>query len=145
MPASEKFRSERTHSLGPAEPDPGLGTFNLTSAGNIDVFVRQLDSAGNFVWAGALGGPGFDQSRAIALDAQGNIYTTGSFQATADFDPSAELHSLTSAADNSGNPTLDVFVSKLIRLSAATSTPAASDAALMLLLTDELLNTPKRK
>src|SRR5215213_7443409 len=31
--------------------DPGAGTYNMTSAGNVDIFIMKLDAAGNFVWA----------------------------------------------------------------------------------------------
>ena len=36
--------------------DPGVGTFNLTSAGSGDVFVSKLDSSGAYVWAVRWGG-----------------------------------------------------------------------------------------
>ncbi len=38
-----------------ADCDPGLGAFNLVSAGNDDVFISKLDASGNFVWAVASG------------------------------------------------------------------------------------------
>jgi hypothetical protein len=92
---------------GTADFDPGPGTFNLTSAGNRDIFVSKLDSAGNFVWAKQMGGPGGDFGFPIAVDAAGNVYTTGHFQGTADFDPGPGTFNLTSAGE------YDIFVSKL--------------------------------
>ncbi len=92
---------------GTADFDPGAGTFNLTSAGGTDIFVSKLDSSGNFVWAKALGGTGFDRGRGISLDGLGNVYTTGYFPGTADFDPGAGTFNLTSAGST------DIFVSKL--------------------------------
>jgi Beta-propeller repeat/Dockerin type I domain len=92
---------------GTADFDPGPGVFNLTSAGGSDVFVWKLDSAGNFVWARQLGGSSFDGSYGLALDGAGNVYTTGYFNGTADFDPGAGVFNLTSAGNN------DAFVSKL--------------------------------
>jgi hypothetical protein len=66
-----------------------------------------------------LGGPGaYLESEGIAVDGQGNIFTTGSFSGTADFDPGAGTYSLTSTLDSTGNPTQDVFVSKLVPSSA---------------------------
>jgi hypothetical protein len=90
-----------------ADFDPGPGTFNLTSAGDQDIFVSKLDSGGNFVWAKGFGGTGRDDGLGITLDGAGNVYTTGSFQNTADFDPGPGTFDLTSAGSD------DVFVSKL--------------------------------
>ena len=92
-----------------ADFDPGAGTFNLTSAGNMDIFISKLDAAGNFVWAKAMGGINTDAGYSIALDASGNVFTTGIFYATADFDPGAGTFNLTSVSP--GGP--DIFISKL--------------------------------
>ncbi|NLF70850.1 MAG: hypothetical protein GX575_17605, partial [Candidatus Anammoximicrobium sp.] len=93
---------------GTVDFDPGIGTYTLTSAGYSDVFISKLDSAGNFLWARKLGGSDwYDLGRGITFDGSGNVYTTGTFQGTADFDPGVGTYSLTSAGYN------DVFVSKL--------------------------------
>ena len=41
---------------GTADFDPGTGTFNMSSAGQSDIFVSKLDASGNFLWAKQLGG-----------------------------------------------------------------------------------------
>jgi hypothetical protein len=92
---------------GTADFDPGAGTFNLTSAGNEEIFVSKLDSGGNFVWARRLGGTNYDYGRGVAVASDGSVYTTGAFEGTADFDPGPGSFNLTSAGDE------DVFVSKL--------------------------------
>ena len=92
---------------GTADFDPGAGTSNLTSMGEGDVFVSKLNSAGNFVWARRVGGPFDDAGFAVAVDGSGNVYTSGSFQDTVDFDPGLGTSNLTSAGD------ADVFVVKL--------------------------------
>ncbi len=98
---------------GTADFDPGAGTFNLTSAGKDDIFVSKLDASGNFVWAKRIGGSSDDTGESIAVDADGDIYITGSFSETVDFDPSdAGVSELTSAASSVGGVT-DVFVTKL--------------------------------
>ncbi len=94
--------------IGTADFDPGPGVFNLTtSAGSQDFFVSKLDSAGNFVWARRIGGPGFDQSFDVAVDGSGNVYTTGEFVGSVDFNPGAGVFNLLSPGD------WDIFVSKL--------------------------------
>jgi hypothetical protein len=90
-----------------ADFDPGLGTSNLTSVGTSDIFISKLDTAGNFIWARSIGGNSYDEATSIAADNSGNVYTTGSFAGTADFDPGAGTSNLTSSGSN------DIFVSKL--------------------------------
>ena len=92
---------------GTVDFDPGGGTANLVSTGSADVFVSKLDSAGAFVWAKQLGGTDSDQANSVAVDSSGNVYTTGSFSGTADFDPGAGTSNLVSAGAS------NAFVSKL--------------------------------
>jgi hypothetical protein len=87
--------------------DPGAGTVNLSSAGAQDIFVQKLDASGNLVWARGMGGTSDDVGFGIAVDSAGNVYTTGYFVGTADFDPGAGTVNLTSAGS------FDIFVSKL--------------------------------
>lgn len=90
-----------------ADFDPGVGTYNLTAAGQYDFFISKLDASGNFAWAKGIGGAVTDEGYAIAVDASGNVYSTGSFGGTVDFDPGAGTLNLTAIGD------LDVFISKL--------------------------------
>ena len=92
---------------GTADFDPGSGTFNLTSMGSEDIFISKSDSGGNFIWARSMGGTANDQGRGIAVDSAGNIYTTGYFQGTVDFDPGPAIQDITSHGST------DIFVSKL--------------------------------
>lgn len=77
--------------------DPGVGISNQTSAGSSDMFVQKMNSTGNFVWAESIGGTGFEESRAITVDASGNVYITGQFRGTIDFDPGTGIANLTSS------------------------------------------------
>jgi hypothetical protein len=90
------------------DPDP-TNNFNLTAIANYDIFITKLNSSGNFIWAKQLGGTGFNKGMALALDPNGNgdIYLTGAFQQTVDFDPGVDVFNLHSAGD------FDIFVSKL--------------------------------
>lgn len=92
---------------GTVDFNPGTGTTNLTSAGNDDMFIQKLDASGNFVWAKKIGGTSDDYGYFIQTDASGNIYITGSFAGTVDFDPGTGTSNLTS---NGGD---DIFVMKM--------------------------------
>jgi hypothetical protein len=87
--------------------DPGIGVTNLTSAGGTDVFISKFDSAGNFIWARNVGGTSDEGSSPNVLDSSGNIYLTGLFKGTGDFDPGIGVTNLTSKGD------FDGFVLKL--------------------------------
>ena len=87
--------------------DPGSGTFNLISNGAQDIFVQKLDTLGSLVWARSIGGTGGDQGNSMTIDTSGNVYVTGQFQGTVDFDPGAGTTTLTSSGST------DVFVLKL--------------------------------
>ena len=87
--------------------DPGPGIFNLTSNGGYDIFIQKLDSSGNFVWAKSMGGSYYEQGESIDIDSSGNIYTTGYFQDTVDFDPGLSVFNLIS------NGNSDIFILKL--------------------------------
>lgn len=89
-----------------ADFDPGPDTASLTG-GDYEIFVSKLDTDGAYVWAKRMGGADMDIANAIALDDSGNIYTTGFFRGTADFDPGPGTANLTSSAFT------DIFVSKL--------------------------------
>jgi hypothetical protein len=114
---------------GTANFNPG-GTFNLTSAGDRDIFVSEFNTSGAFLWAGAMGGAGRDQAASVAVDGAGNIYTTGLFGGyvsgvsnyTADFDPGAGVYDLTPLSTDR-----EIFVSKLIPTSSGL--PASTSAA----------------
>jgi Domain of unknown function (DUF4347)/Beta-propeller repeat len=84
--------------------DDGRPNLGLSKA---DIFISKLDNRGDFVWAKAIGGPSSDFAASIAIDGRGNVYTTGSFTGTVDFDPS-----LTGTANlQAGNGT-NLFLSK---------------------------------
>ncbi len=87
--------------------DPGAGTSTITSAGGVDIFISKLDASGNFVWAKQFGGTGADRGYSIATDASGNVYTTGNFSGTVDFDPGVGVSNLVSGGSQ------DAFISKL--------------------------------
>ncbi len=66
------------------------------------VFAQQV----NFEWAKQMRGTGYDEAYSVALDPLGNVYTTGNFQGTVDFDPGAGTFFMTAGS-------VDIFISKL--------------------------------
>ena len=91
---------------GTVDFDPSASTAELTAVGNKDIFVAKYTSAGAYSWAFKIGSVNYDAGEGIAVDGGGNVYVTGRFQGTADFNPSATTNNLTAA----GN--YDVFVAK---------------------------------
>lgn len=88
--------------------DPGATSYTLNSFTNEHAFVLKLNASGNFAWAKNLGGStgttwGYD----IAIDAANNVYTTGFFNGSSDFDPGLSTFSLTSAGST------DIYITKL--------------------------------
>ena len=89
-----------------------FGSTTLTSGGATDSFVARLDVNGNWIWAkdfhgNASGGTSISNRSGIAVDAWDNVYTTGNFTGTVDFDPGTGVVSRTSQGASDG------FVSKL--------------------------------
>lgn len=94
---------------GSVDFDPGPGVFALSS-NSFDAFILKLNNDGEFLWAGQIGGGGFDCGNSIALDTAGNVILAGVFEETADFDPGEEFYYMTI---NGGQPLYaDGFVAK---------------------------------
>ena len=70
--------------------DPGPGTVEYTSKGDLDIFAIKFDKDGNFVWAGTIGGTGSDFCRSISVTQAGDVYIAGYFEGSVDFDPGTE-------------------------------------------------------
>ena len=87
--------------------DPSIDDYFLTSNGNYDVFVQKMDANGNFIWAKSFGGASVDRGYSIDVDALGNVYVTGEFQADVDFNPNSGIFNLSS------NGSSDAFIQKL--------------------------------
>jgi len=94
------------HFTGTVDFDPNNGVFNLTSSGSSDIFIIKLDTSGNLVWAKKMGGSYYDYGHSVAVDAAGNVYATGSFSVTADFDPPRQSNLISTGS-------WDVFIVKL--------------------------------
>jgi hypothetical protein len=72
---------------GSYEGEMTFGTTTLSPSGGDDIFVVKYNSQGVLQWARRAGTPRSDQGRAIAVDAQGNVYVTGTFSGFIGFGP----------------------------------------------------------
>ncbi|HAS46090.1 MAG TPA: hypothetical protein DCS93_36755 [Microscillaceae bacterium] len=86
--------------------NPGPGITNISSNGGRDIFLAKYNSQGLYQWVHHVGAAGSDVGTGIAVDRQGDVYLTGLFQHTVDFDPEVATHNQTS----SGN--YDTFIAK---------------------------------
>jgi hypothetical protein len=90
-----------------ADFDPGSGTADRTSVGGNDIFVQKLDANGSFEWGHSFGSATSDAGYGVAADGAGNVYVTGMFEGTVDFNPSLLVTNRTSMGNG------DIFVLKL--------------------------------
>ncbi len=97
---------------GTIDLNPGVNSSIVTSLGQYDVFVCKLDPNGNYIWSKKWGSSFDDACNEISIDSFGNVFTTGSFQSTTDFDPSSGVSNLT-ATSTIANGNTDMYISKL--------------------------------
>ncbi|HNR19022.1 MAG TPA: T9SS type A sorting domain-containing protein [Bacteroidia bacterium] len=76
--------------------DPGAGVYNISAFNTFysDAFVMRLSNAGNFVWAKTIGNSFNDYSSDLEIDNAGNLYISGNYWGTVDFDPGAAQYFL---------------------------------------------------
>jgi len=75
--------------------DPVIGDY--TSSGQGDVFVRKYDATGALQWERVFAGDGEGRGQAIHFDVSGNIFVTGCFKGTIDFNPGDEIDNRTTS------------------------------------------------
>lgn len=93
-----------THT-GTVDFDPSPGVQTRTSAGMQDVFIAKYDSAGNLLWVTDFGGSLNDVPNSISVY-WNDVYVTGLFRGTVDFDPGFGSTTRTASGD------ADVFLVK---------------------------------
>ena len=81
-----------------------------SSASAWDTTAGSDTNYGSITFGGTHPHRGSDIGFGVAVDGSGNVYTTGNFDGTADFDPGSGTENLSSAGGSGDN---DVFVSKL--------------------------------
>jgi hypothetical protein len=91
---------------GTVDFNPGSSVNNLTATGNRDIFVLKLNSNGDYAWAHKFGSSLPDEGLATCFDPNGNVFVTGYFQETVDFNPG-------NATNNFSATSYDIFILKL--------------------------------
>lgn len=86
--------------------DPGPGEQIAVSKGGEDIFLSKFNPAGQLLWAKTIGGPNDDESRSVVVDEDDNVWITGTFTSTVDFDPGAGVTNLSSQGAR------DIFLAK---------------------------------
>jgi hypothetical protein len=75
---------------GTSDFDGGAGVVNLVSNGDKDIYIAKYNASGNYLWAYGIGGP-FPSAQDVGLEVKtstsGDVYVTGFYQGTVDFDP----------------------------------------------------------
>jgi hypothetical protein len=89
--------------MGSVDADFGPATVNITSASSgspfyayPDLFIEKMDTNGNFIWVKTIGGSGADVLASMDVDSISNLYFTGNYQSSVDFDPGPAVYTLTS-------------------------------------------------
>lgn len=100
---------------GTADFDPGVGVFNLTSAGITDVFIAKYTSSGQFIWAFKIGQTNRDGAMRIKINNAGEVLVTGYVRGNnIDFDPGLGTYLLSAPglAGNDPGHSGDIFLAK---------------------------------
>ena len=82
--------------------DPGPGEDIPPYHGYADAFISHYDQDGNYQWTRTWGGPDSENPEDVSLDDYGNIYITGEFHGTVDFDPGAGVDEHSSTGNKDG-------------------------------------------
>jgi hypothetical protein len=93
---------------GTTDFDPGPGATTRTSAGLGDCFLSRYSAAGDFKSVITFGGTNLDFVHRLIVTPANEVYATGSFRATVDFDPGPATATVTATAFGGG----DAFLAK---------------------------------
>ncbi len=92
--------------------EPGVVGQAVTAVNGFDAMVFKCDSAGAVQWHVTYGGNAGDIGRSILIDNFSNIYTTGTFSDSVDFDPGAAEFYL-KTKNNPNSTYADIYYTKL--------------------------------
>jgi hypothetical protein len=75
--------------------DPNAGSSTLSSNGAKDAYISKINSSGEYEWAVSFGGTTDDIAFDVAVDVSGNVFCTGEFRGTVNFNPNGTAANLT--------------------------------------------------
>jgi gliding motility-associated-like protein len=84
---------------GSVDFDPSVGSYNISSSGSEDIYVAKYSQIGSFMNALSFGGTSSDICYSVEIDENDNVYLTGIYTGTVDFDPGSGTANLTSTID----------------------------------------------
>ena len=82
------------HFTGTTDFDPSENELLLNSSGDDDIFIAKYTNTGTLLWAKSIGGYTTDRCYRMDIDQNNNIYITGTFSGTVDFDPGQNVNNL---------------------------------------------------
>jgi len=89
-----------------ADFDPSPTNLTLPANGALDFFIAKLNNQGGFIWANNIGGLNTEFTYDIKANTAQEVYLTGIFGGTTDFDPALGISNLTSQGNT------DIFLAK---------------------------------
>jgi hypothetical protein len=94
---------------GTVDFDPSSGgTHWRTATAFADMFLTKFDSSGNWLWTNVYGSTGYIVGNGVAVDSNDDVYITGYFENTVDFNPGA------GDVWHTSNGNTDIFVAKYL-------------------------------
>lgn len=92
--------------------DPSLTEYNLSAGDYNNIFIAKFDPVGSLLWAKNILGDDISEGNDIAIDAAGNVYITGFFNGTSDFNPDP-IDTYYLESESTGFLSTDIVILKL--------------------------------
>lgn len=92
---------------GTVDFDSSIDVDEHTSNGSADIFLTKINADGSYGYTKTMGSSSSDWARDVTVDSSNNIYLTGTFRSTVDFDPGPGTDEYTS------NGVYDIFLTKI--------------------------------
>lgn len=94
---------------GTVDFDPSGAVDSKVSNGSDDIYITKYNASGTYISTKTIGGINSERLGSLAVDSSNNLFITGTFQATVDFNPGGAPDSIVTAASTSY---VDVFLTR---------------------------------